>query len=183
MRVESTCIRQIKKKTGATIFLNRMALPLVVPQCEVGGAAPDEICVLLLQFLSSWVLAHTCTAIDANGQAMRMVRRCEWSGDANGQAMRMVMRCEWSCEGGLLRSCTFSLQSGPVSRGPSHRGRDSLPVAVSAHMRNGQGDYQVIQLSPCSSLPWMAPGNRDPSSPATSGENLPSPPIAHTEIN
>ena len=92
MRVESTCIRQIKKKTGATIFLNRMALPLVVPQCEVGGAAPDEICVLLLQFLSSWVLAHTCTAIDANGQAMRMVRRCEWSGDANGQAMRMVMR-------------------------------------------------------------------------------------------
>ena len=29
----------------------------------------------------------------------------------------------------------------------------------------------------------MAPGNRDPSRPATSGENLPSPPIAHTEIN
>ena len=29
--------------------------------------------------MSSWVLAHTCTTIDANGQAMRMVRRREWS--------------------------------------------------------------------------------------------------------
>ena len=63
---------------------------------RAGGAAPDEICVLLLQVLSSCVLAHTCTAIDANGQAMRMVRRCEWPGDANGQAMRIARRWEWS---------------------------------------------------------------------------------------
>ena len=120
MRVESTCIRQIKKKTGATIFLNRMALPLVVPQCEVGGAAPDEICVLLLQFLSSWVLAHTCTAIDANGQAMRMVRRCEWSGlgDANGQAMQMAMRrgiaaiAPSACRAGLFLVDHLILRTG-----------------------------------------------------------------------
>ena len=69
-----------QENTGATIFLNRMALdlhlPLVVPQCEVGGRRPRR---------------NVCTA----GAAVLVVlglgphvhyHRCEWSGDANGQA-------------------------------------------------------------------------------------------------
>jgi len=71
-----------------------MALPSVVPQSEVGGRSPRrKLCAAAAVLV---VLAHTCTAIDTNGQAIRMVRRCEWSGDANGQAMRIARRWEWS---------------------------------------------------------------------------------------
>ena len=67
-----------------------MALPSVVPQSEVGGRSPRrKICAAAAVLV---VLAHTCTAIDTNGQAMRMVMRCESPGDANGQAMQMAMR-------------------------------------------------------------------------------------------
>ena len=67
-----------------------MALPSVVPQSEVGGRSPRrQICAAAAVLV---VLAHTCTAIDTNGQAMRMVRRCESPGDGNGQAMQMAMR-------------------------------------------------------------------------------------------
>ena len=67
-----------------------MALPSVVPQSEVGGRSPRRIICAAAAVLV--VLAHTCTAIDTNGQAMRMVRRCESPGDGNGQAMQMAMR-------------------------------------------------------------------------------------------
>jgi len=84
MRVESTCIRQIKKKTGATIFLNRMGLPLVVPPCGGGGRSTRRnLCAAAAVLV---VLAHTRTAIDTNDQAMRIARRCESPGDANGNA-------------------------------------------------------------------------------------------------
>ena len=70
-----------QEKTGATIFLNRMGLPLVVPQCEGGGRSTRRnLCaaaaVLVVLCLGPHVHCH----------------RCEWSGDANGQAMQMVMR-------------------------------------------------------------------------------------------
>ena len=77
------------RQTGATIFLNRMALQLC-HSVRSGGAAPDEIFVLLLQFLSSWPTRAL--------PSIRMTRRCESPGDANRQAMRIARRCEWQCE-------------------------------------------------------------------------------------
>ena len=64
-----------QEKTGATIFINQMALPLVVPQCEVGGRSPRgrrNLCAAAAVLVVLGLGPHvpSCTAIDANGHAM-----------------------------------------------------------------------------------------------------------------